>query len=224
VIPKGLYDGLALYIEFPNMADFPTNEPLLPTADEDNGQFSKDQVSRIFAEDTLTDFYSRNDYRISPPIDQLYRPNYDLDTKWRSVAVAHQLPKQHNINHFQFSDNNSHISKHSDPEQQDSKGIAVTAEAVGTSSSSKKTSPCSSTSHSHPMGDFKAPEQPVLLMQTHFDTCVPISCIVANVERALLHFPEVSFEMVADDCRVGDIPSRQVVSHSERCHTWNTHG
>jgi hypothetical protein len=192
------------------MADFPTNEPPLPATDEENGQFN---------EDRLSDFYSRNDYRISPPIDQLYRPNYDLDTKWRSVAVAHQLPKQHNINHFQFSDHNNHLAKHSDPEQQDCKGIAATAEAVGTSSSSKKQSICSSTSHSHPMGDFKAPEQPALLMHTHFGTCVPISCIVANVERALRHFPEVSFEMVADDCRVGDVPSRQVASHGGRCHT-----
>ena len=183
------------------MADFPTNKPLWPS-NKDN-----DQLSRISADETSSssDFFSRNDYRISPPIDQIYRPNYDLDTKWRSVAVAHQFPNQHNTTHFQFSDKNSH-AKQSFPGQ-DNKAIVI--EAVGTSSSSKAEFLCDATSHNHSMNDFKAPEQPALLMHTHFDTCVPISCIVANIERALLHFPEVSFEMVADDCRVGDRRCRQ---------------
>ena len=123
------------------------------------------------------DIFSRDNYRISPPIDQLYRPNYDLDTKWRSVAVSNQMPG----NHFMASSGNQFIVA-----KENKKGIAM-----------ETTAPSSSQTN-----DFKAPAAPMLLIATHFITCVPISCIITTVERALLHFSEVSFSMVSNDCMV----------------------
>ena len=125
--------------------------------------------------------FSRESYRISPPIDQIYKPNYDLDTKWRSVAVSNQIP-----NHFMAaSASNQFIAAH-----EPKKDIAIV------------TAPSSSQSQPKLPGDYKAPKQPLLLMTTHFITCVPISCIITLVERALLHFSELSFSMVADNCMV----------------------
>ena len=166
-----------------------TSSPEVVDRPEDLFSYSKEG---FYSSSSSTDFFTQDDYRISPPIDQVYRPNIDLDTKWRSVAVANQFP-----NHFKSSSNQFIVQENflSSAKKSDTKGIAITVESCSSSSSG----PCSA----HKLaGDFKAPEQPLLLMPTHFETCVPISCLVALVDRALLHFSEVSFEMVADDCTV----------------------
>ena len=108
--------------------------------------------------------------------------------------MANQFPNHFNSSANQFHVKESLLSAKKSIPGEDTKGIMV--DSCNSSSSGS----CYMT---HKLaGDFKAPEQPLLLMPTHFETCVPISCTVALVERALHHFSEVSFEMVADDCTV----------------------
>ena len=162
------------------MTEFKSSPSPLPLKrNEPQFSFASEQFSFGSSSSSSLDIFSRDDYRISPPIDQLYRPNYDLDTKWRSVAVSNQMPG----NHFMASAGNQFIVA-----KENKKGIAMDSSAP-TSSQTK-------------LPDYKAP---ILLMTTHFITCVPISCIITLVERALLHYSEVSFSMVADDCMVSFI-------------------
>ena len=122
-----------------------------------------------------------NQYRVSPSDDQVYLPYYDLDTKWRSVAVAHQNP-------------NLSTSGHNMLEKQHKKTTCPGYD--------EKLHDMSSSCESDKIGFVQAPEQPILLTSTHFHTNVPLSCVLSNVERALLHFSEVSFEMFPDSCKV----------------------
>ena len=152
-------------------------------------------------------FYTEEEYRtrISPPIDQIYLPSYyDLDTKWRSVAVAHQ-----GTTPFMTTMSRVTAEKAAAPKGAANSFHAYVPGSVPSSSGHKHSeelltaaSAASSTRTDTSSESLTAPEQPLLLMPTHFETCVPIRCLVSNIERALLFIPELSYEMVPHDCMV----------------------
>jgi len=149
-------------------------------------------------------FYTEEEYRtrISPPIDQIYLPSYyDLDTKWRSVAVAHQGANP------LLTASRVMAEKAAAPSKGAADGGHAHAHAPVTAPSSSQkraeevlASTASSTRTDTSADSLIAPEQPLLLMPTHFETCVPIRCLVSNIERALHFIPELSYEMVPQEC------------------------
>jgi hypothetical protein len=151
-------------------------------------------------------FYTEEEYRtrISPPIDQIYLPSYyDLDTKWRSVAVAHQGANP------LLTASRVMAEKAAAPSKGAADGGHAHAHAPVTAPSSSQkrveevlASTASSTRTDTSADSLIAPEQPLLLMPTHFETCVPIRCLVSNIERALHFIPELSYEMVPQECMV----------------------
>lgn len=151
-------------------------------------------------------FYTEEEYRtrISPPIDQIYLPSYyDLDTKWRSVAVAHQGANP------LLTASRVMAEKAAAPTKGAADGAHAHAHAPVTAPSSSQkraeevvASTASSTRTDTSADSLIAPEQPLLLMPTHFETCVPIRCLVSNIERALHFIPELSYEMVPQECMV----------------------
>ena len=169
------------------MSDFPQQKSLPCSS---SPALHKNETLFSFADESLghhafSSSSASNQYRVSPSFDQVYLPYYDLDTKWRSVAVARQSPtlstSGHNMleKHFKTTTSPGHEDKLHD-----------------TSSS------CSSSSDPNKTEFVQAPKQPTLLTSTHFHTNVPLSCVLSNVERALGHFAEVSFEMFPDSCKV----------------------
>ena len=123
------------------MTEFTSPSPLPLKRNEPQFSFASEQFS--FGSSSSLDIFSRDDYRISPPVDQLYRPNYDLDTKWRSVAVSNQMPGSH----FMASSGNQFIVAKENKK-------SITTEMSAPSSSQTKLP-----------GDYKAPKQPLLLMR-----------------------------------------------------------
>ena len=149
------------------------SEALFSLSDESFSLEQSKQGSGLLGHHAFSSSISSNQYRVSPSYDQVYLPYYDLDTKWRSVAVAHQNPN-----------------------------LSTSGHHVLEKLHDKRNNSLSSSSESDKIGFVQAPEQPILLTSTHFHTNVPLSCVLSNVERALLHFSEIAYEKFPDCCKV----------------------
>ena len=139
--------------------------------------------------DGVSDFHS--DYltdRQSPSADQVYVPYYDIDTKWRSISVAHPSPSLFRAHGHVVNDG----SKRSHPDP-----VKCHAKKIFDSSVASSTEIGSSTS----VNEAKAPSQPFLLMKTHFETNSSLKCIKATIRDAFALFPEISYD-VEVDCTV----------------------
>lgn len=147
---------------------------------------------------------SYND-RISPPLDQVCIPYYDIDTKWRSVSVG----------------NPSQLLSRSDEIHNDVANRGLTA-PVDLKSTPKRPSniyriqvsageehyTCNENTDDVARKqalDIKVPEEPYLLFLSHFETCVPFHRVSDLIERTFDQFPEISFEFVAGECVVSSI-------------------
>ena len=175
------------------------------------GRFSASSKGKAFEDfqDGMPDFQSSNylDGRQSPSADQVYVPYYDIDTKWRSISVAHPAPA------FFRAHNGNDILKrgHTDAV----KGLAkknFNANVTNTI----EVIPSTIRSQPHAAPESKAPSQPFLLMNTHFETTLCIETIKATIVEALNIFPEVSFA-VEDEFTVSVDHALVILAHIIAC-------
>lgn len=154
-----------------------------------------------FEADYSADFLSSNFDRVSPSADQVYVPYLDIDTKWRSISIAHPSPALFRA-HGSVNDaskrglvdrvdifNKNHPKKHSPNVIE----IIPSSRINGINSISKGIS------------GSTAPSQPFLLLPTHFETGASLDDIMLTVRKVLNEFPEVSFASVAGEFSVSII-------------------
>lgn len=138
----------------------------------------------------VSDFHS--DYltdRQSPSADQVYVPYYDIDTKWRSISVAHPSPALFRTHGHAVNDDikRSHADLVKCHTKKNFDSSVASSTEVGSSTS---------------FNEAKAPSQPFLLMNTHFETSANLQSIKATIREAFALFPEISYD-VEVDCTVG---------------------
>lgn len=150
-----------------------------------------------FETDYNSEYLSSNFDRVSPSADQVYVPYLDIDTKWRSISIAHPSPALFRA-HGSVTDGSKrslvdrvdHVKSH--PKKH------VNAIEIITSSRLNDFGANSSNF----ISNNKAPSQPFLLMPTHFGTKSSLEVIMLSIRAVLSDFPEISFECVADECSV----------------------
>ena len=166
-----------------------------------------DEIYDLFqSHEDSVDFVSDNsdwcDDRISPRLDQVCLPYYDIETKWRSVSI----------------ENPSQLLNRSDRINNDfaQKGLTGLADLKSTPKRPSNIYRIEVTpSEEHYTSDeynndrlkalaldIKVPEEPYLLFLSHFETCVPFHRVSDLIERTFDQFPEISFEFVAEECVV----------------------
>lgn len=153
--------------------------------------------------DGVSDFHS--DYltdRQSPSADQVYVPYYDIDTKWRSISLAHPSPA---LFRAHGHGNNDSVKKGQVDRVDLVKGHskknynANFATAIETVPSTFFND--ISRDQFKDGSDARAPSQPFLLMNTHFETSKNLSVIKETIREAFASFPEISYD-VEVDCTV----------------------
>lgn len=161
-----------------------------------------------FEADYNADFLSSNFDRVSPSADQVYVPYLDIDTKWRSISIAHPSPALFRA-HGSVNDASKRglvdrvdIYKNH-PKKHNSNVIEIipSNRINGINSVSKGSSGSS------------APAQPFLLMPTHFETGAALDDIMLTVRKVLNEFPEISFASVAGEFSVSFVARNVPVSH-----------
>ena len=162
--------------------------------------FSYADESFILAGDYVDDFspndFFANDYdcRISPPISQVYQPFYDLDTKWRSVATLSPHQSFSRPSYAQDNSNEVNSIEHD----------KIPNNTIKNNNGDNKFKIELSSEGSQLDGAlYKAVEQPLYLVPTHFHTYVPLKCIVRLIKKSLSTISELSFQMNTDqECSV----------------------
>lgn len=132
--------------------------------------------------------------RVSPSMDEVYMPSrHDLDLKWKSVSVAHQ-PSILKVGHSYGyeKDQAPMLKRHTS-----SSGKSGSLKDRYFNSSYGAVTDIYG--YPGPPEEKRAPVRPLMLFPTHFETTVPLNCIVPLIDRALQAFPEVSFESNPDD-------------------------
>lgn len=143
---------------------------------------------------TVSDIFAEK--RISPSIEEIYVPSHhDLDIKWKSVSVPYQ-PSPIKLA-YPYGAQKSQLPQ------------LKRYNSTGKSSSFKDryfNAPYGAVSdiYVYPgqIEEPRAPEKPLFLVPTRFETSIPLNCITPLIERALFSFPEVSFQTISEDFMV----------------------
>jgi hypothetical protein len=150
-----------------------------------------------FETDYNTEYLSSNFDRVSPSADQVYVPYLDIDTKWRSISIAHPSPALFRAHGSAADglkrglvDRVDHVKSH--PKKHVNAIEIITSGRLNDFGSKS----------SNFVSNNKAPSQPFLLMPTHFGTKASLEVIMLSIRDVLSDFPEISFECVAEECSV----------------------
>lgn len=149
-----------------------------------------------FDADCNTEFSCYAFDRVSPSADQLYVPYPDIDTKYRSISVAH--PSQ---TLFRAHGSATDASKRGLVDRNDlfkSHAKKHTSQTFEVIPSTRQEASLLSDISSH----YKAPPQPFLLMPSHIEINAPLDDIMYTIKNVLTEFPEISFECIGDECMV----------------------
>ena len=173
---------------------------LFSFADEVYDLFQSQDDTIIFQAD-ITD--SNND-RISPRIDQVCIPYYDIDTKWRSVSVGNPSQLLNRLDGPSSEAEHKGLMGHAVADLKSSPKIPSNIYRIEvTPSEEHYTSDEYNNDRLKALAlDIKVPEEPYLLFLSHFETCVPFHRVSDLIERTFDQFPEISFEFVAEECVV----------------------
>jgi hypothetical protein len=142
----------------------------------------------------------------SPSADQIFVPSYDLDVKWRSLAVAHHSPSV-----FEYH-GHSHDMKRGFIQRPDLKKANNTKKFNGANVPNKieiiATPNCYLdllTSEKKCCGS-EPPIQHFDLLPANFEINCSLEAITESIEQAFFNFPGISYEYVADEFYVSYLP------------------
>ena len=139
--------------------------------------------------------------RISPNEEQVCIPYYDIDTKWRSVTVGNPLQLLTRHERLNSDDLQSGQIVHVER-----KGISnIHRIEVCPTDELSPTNKYRSDRLQERNHVIKIPEEPFLLLLSHFETCVPFLHVSDLIERTFEEFPEISYEFIAEECLVSEI-------------------
>ena len=139
--------------------------------------------------------------RISPKEEQVCIPYYDIDTKWRCVAIGN--PLQLLSRHERLSSDDLQFGKKIDLESKSVPSIyKIEVFPTDKGNSVDDYDPDRLQNRNHAIN---IPEEPFLLFLSHFETCVPFGHVSDLIERTFELFPEISYEFVAEECLVSNL-------------------
>jgi hypothetical protein len=160
----------------------------------------------------FTSEYEESNYSRSPSADQIFVPLFDMDTKWRSLAVAHHSPS------IFESHGNNHELKRGFVQRPELKKTNIAKKSSGANVPNKieiiVTPNCYLDLLISENGS-KPPTQYFDLLPANFEINCSLEVITESIEQVFINFPGISYEYVADEFCVSFI-IHLLLCYSER--------